>query len=291
MVDALKVKLHQFTDIYVRDLYWLLFSPAPINSDAADFPLFPQDWLLRIEQAHQRYFLELDQHPEKLHAFIADRKSSRLGVYAEYLLAYFFESSSEIEMLLHNYQLIHEKQTIGEVDYIIKWENRLIHIELAVKYYLALEPTEDRKRWVGSNGKDCLYDKLDKVKNHQLPLAKNKFFYAQTGLKPESFFLLRGAFFVKEFFLPSWGNPNGCYWRYHTFNAAKELVFNDNTFYFLQRPHWMADLLVSDKVNKVELPKNQEAIDHLFYKKGALLLMNRESEEINLIVDDSIHLN
>lgn len=71
-----------------------------------------------------------------------------------------------------------EKETLGELDYIVRnlKTNKVIHIELACKFYLYDENTRlcEEEKWIGPNRKDTLFDKLEKVKWKQFPLLHKK---------------------------------------------------------------------------------------------------------------------
>ena len=80
-------------------------------------------------------------------------------------------------MLYENIQLIEDKKTIGEIDFIIEniITKQLIHIELAYKFYL-FDPTissETINNWIGPNRNDSLKEKLEKLKSKQFPLLQH----------------------------------------------------------------------------------------------------------------------
>lgn len=89
----------------------------------------------------------------------------------------YLKLSRNYKLLVANLQIHGEKETLGELDYIVQnlKTNRVVHIELACKFYLydicagALE----EQKWIGPNKKDSLYDKLEKVKLKQFPLLLN----------------------------------------------------------------------------------------------------------------------
>ncbi len=90
---------------------------------------------------------------------------------------YFSEAltqSNAYELVAENVQIIEDKQTLGEFDFIVKRvsDGQLIHIELVYKYYLfdpSVKGTEF-EHWIGPNRGDQLDFKLDKLQNHQFPL-------------------------------------------------------------------------------------------------------------------------
>lgn len=97
-----------------------------------------------------------------------------LGQQAEACFEAYLKRSKNFELLIANLQIQGEKQTLGELDYIVRdlTTKKVVHIELACKFYLydeTLGPSEEAK-WIGPNRKDSLFDKLEKIKQQQFPL-------------------------------------------------------------------------------------------------------------------------
>jgi hypothetical protein len=98
----------------------------------------------------------------------------RLGHLAERVVSGLIDQSVNYELLYENIQLIQEKETVGELDFIIKEiaTERLIHLEMAYKFYL-YDPrisAIEIENWIGPNRNDSLSKKLDKLKKRQFPL-------------------------------------------------------------------------------------------------------------------------
>jgi hypothetical protein len=98
----------------------------------------------------------------------------RLGHLIEKVVAMLIQSSTNYDLLYENIQLIENKRTIGEIDFILSHQHtkQLIHLELAYKFYL-YDPSISSatiNNWIGPNRKDSLKEKLDKTKNKQFPL-------------------------------------------------------------------------------------------------------------------------
>lgn len=107
-----------------------------------------------------------------------------LGKRAEYFFQFCIEQSSNYELVVANLQIQDGKKTLGELDYIIreKKTRQLYHIELVYKFYCydasiqqtskSLNPdiATELSKYVGPNKRDNFVYKLDKLKNHQLPL-------------------------------------------------------------------------------------------------------------------------
>lgn len=108
-----------------------------------------------------------------------------LGKRAERYFSEWIERSSDYELLAENVQIIEEKKTLGEFDFIVKRkrDGQLIHVELIYKFYL-FDPSVNGleiEKWIGPNRGDRLEFKLDKLTNHQFPLLHSN--PAQNRLK------------------------------------------------------------------------------------------------------------
>ena len=103
-------------------------------------------------------------------------KNSVLGMQAEACFEAYINQSQHFKLLFANLQIHGEKETLGELDYIVRnlQSNKVVHIELACKFYLydAAAGALEEERWIGPNRKDKLYDKLEKVKLKQFPLLR-----------------------------------------------------------------------------------------------------------------------
>jgi hypothetical protein len=98
----------------------------------------------------------------------------RLGHLVEKVVSELIKSSTNYRVLYENVQFIEDKKTIGEIDFILeeKETKRLIHMELAYKFYL-FDPSissDSLNNWIGPNRNDSLIEKLEKLKRKQFPL-------------------------------------------------------------------------------------------------------------------------
>lgn len=102
-----------------------------------------------------------------------------LGKRMESCFQYIIENSKIYDVVSSNFQIRKGKETIGEIDYLIrsKISSKIIHVELSYKFYL-LDPTIDGsqlEQWIGPNRNDSLVKKLNKLKSHQFPLLFSEF--------------------------------------------------------------------------------------------------------------------
>ncbi len=80
------------------------------------------------------------------------------------------QGTEGVEVLAANRQLRAEARTLGELDVLYRAGGRVVHREVAVKYYLAVGAGDDPAGWVGPNRRDRLDRKLDRLISHQLAL-------------------------------------------------------------------------------------------------------------------------
>ena len=168
-------KWGHLTRPHVRALAWLLDSPDLLD------PASPH-WqgkiatLGPITPAVANWLDDLDADPSPLDAALGNRFYSRLGLYAEKLMAFYFAQRGTLAA--HGLQVRDGRNgTIGEFDFLLREEGRegLRHIEFATKFYLldGDPDTGNYNRLVGPNLADTLGLKMRKIFNAQLQLAQH----------------------------------------------------------------------------------------------------------------------
>ncbi|WBL23713.1 DUF1853 family protein [Zunongwangia sp. HRR-M8] len=100
-----------------------------------------------------------------------------LGKRVERFFEYQIQHSNIYDLISSNIQIIEDKKTLGELDFILKEKdtNQSIHVELVYKFYV-YDPSfkNELSRWIGPNRRDSLLEKIDKLKSKQLPLIYKK---------------------------------------------------------------------------------------------------------------------
>lgn len=99
-------------------------------------------------------------------------KKLRLGQLAEQFVFNELEQFENCKILAENIQVQKDKQTLGELDALIEFNTKRIHLEIVYKFYLfdASLGTSEIAQWIGPNRNDSLIEKLKKLRNKQLPL-------------------------------------------------------------------------------------------------------------------------
>lgn len=160
-------------DPHVRTLAWLLDAPDLLDPEA------PQ-WRGRIasvgamDEATQNWLSALDSAPAGLHAWLDIQPFTRLGRYAEKLMAFYLQHLGSL--VAHGVQVRSDKnETIGEFDFLLRRGDALVHWEFATKLYL-LEASGNGRHadyFVGPNLADTLGAKVRKIMDRQLSLSQH----------------------------------------------------------------------------------------------------------------------
>nr|WP_038493625.1 DUF1853 family protein [Janthinobacterium agaricidamnosum] len=156
---------------HVRALAWLLDAPDLLAPESPHWhgqiaSLGP------VTQHTSGWLAALQDDPAPLDAALGSRFYSRLGLYAEKLMAFYFEQHGLLAA--HGLQVqASRNDTIGEFDFLLRQGDALLHWEFATKFYL-LEGAPDAGRFnslVGPNLADTLGLKMRKILDKQLSLA------------------------------------------------------------------------------------------------------------------------
>lgn len=151
---------------------------------------------------------DLDKNLEPLAAHMQTQRATRLGIYFEQLLSFYFSHYPRFRLLAKNLQANGSQRTIGEYDFIVwdKHNQQHYHIEVAVKFYVGFPeygdnilnddvanipnnpPIYNWHQWIGPNKRDSLGIKVKHLLTHQLRLAntpEGASALATIGLTPE----------------------------------------------------------------------------------------------------------
>lgn len=155
----------------VRALAWLLDSPDLLDADAPE-------WAGRIAtlgpvtEDVAAWLAWLDQDPARLDAALGEKTFTRLGLYAEKLMAFYFAEQGRL--VRHGLQVrASRNDTVGEFDFLLAHgPGALAHIEFATKFYLLdAGGANQLDALVGPNLADTLGLKMRKIFERQLALG------------------------------------------------------------------------------------------------------------------------
>lgn len=125
----------------------------------------------------------LDRDPSLLLAELAKNKSTRLGIYFENLLRFYWQHDHHTHLLAHNLQVQSpdvgaiKGNTQGAFDFLLRSQDQFWHVESAVKFYLGVSDgsasSSQWQQWIGPKCNDRLDIKLNRLRQHQLALGSN----------------------------------------------------------------------------------------------------------------------
>ncbi|MGV6809281.1 MAG: DUF1853 family protein [bacterium] len=188
----------------VRDLAWVIASPSLLtgehHGDYCHVQYLDDAWWQTEYLDCLPALIALDREPKLLTQALAVRKTQRLGEHFECLVKCWLAISPNYRCLLHNYVLYEKKssqrKTLGELDFIIqqKATGKIIHLEVAAKFYLARTTGRTLDDWYGANLNDQFSRKVAHIQQHQSQLA---FHYADNVpyTLDESWVMLKGRLF------------------------------------------------------------------------------------------------
>ena len=229
---------------HVRALAWLLDAPDLLDPSSPHWqgriaslgamPPETADWLAALEQ-----------DPVPLESALGTRHYSRLGLYAEKLMAFYFAEHGKL--VAHGLQVrANRNDTVGEFDFLLRDGDDLVHLEFATKFYLldADAAGAGFNGLIGPNLADTLGAKMRKIFDKQLSLARHP---AAQALLPQP--VARAQALVKGwlFYPASHGAESiegisqpHCHGFWMTMSQVRELP--DGDYAIMPRLHWLAPL-------------------------------------------------
>ena len=237
----------------VRDLAWTLGTPSLVNHQT-ELPMLSSEWWRQEFLKTQDWLLELDRDPSSLLAYLDPHRERRIGLAFEDLLHCWLDWHPEYSCLATDIPIYDGKRTVGAFDFLIQTPEEVLHLEVAVKYYLCLENSQEWENWIGPSRKDHLGKKLTKMRDKQLQLLL-------TPLGQKSLDALqlphptKVAGTIKGIFFQYWGGedvvPVSCHavdgiWMFRDdFIGVYRDCHVDCRFIERNRPDWLAPLQVN----------------------------------------------
>ena len=234
-------KWAHLTRPHVRALAWLLDGPDLLDPASAL-------WHGRIatlgplRRSTAEWLAALQADPAPLDAALGPRFYSRLGLYAEKLMAFYFEQQGQL--VAHGLQVrASRNDTVGEFDFLLRSGATLLHWEFATKFYLLEGGLADPglNRLVGPNLADTLGAKMRKILEKQLALGEHP---AAQSLLPQAIdgaqALLRGWLFYADGAVQPLAGiaPDHCHGFWCRLEQAADV--RGERFVILPRLQWLA---------------------------------------------------
>jgi hypothetical protein len=229
---------------YVRDLAWAVASPCIIDDSAALNATPPANFFANEFERFLPALIELEKNPRELVEFLDKSKRKALGNYFEDLLEFWMIRRTDTKIctkiLARNLQIIDGKTTLGECDFIAEIDGKVTHIEVAIKYYLAVKNRAEQKFWVGRGLTDRLDIKCKKLFEQQLQLSDGK---AELNHVVAKMAIMKGYFF-KHYFtenhvLPQFAPKDieESFWC--RISEIDKLPEQYSKWQILTKPHWL----------------------------------------------------
>jgi len=280
----------------LNDLRWVLTSPNMLSSTHELFRRVstPSNDEINI-------VMKAAMQPE-FAAHLEKRKSHFLGAYFEHLWLFYLKHSPRYELIASNLQVNEQGKTIGEFDIIAfdKHEQRYLHQELAIKYYLGHnQPQESETRWIGPQSVDRLDIKMGKLINQQLRLSENvaaKNVLQNLDIKQvEPQLLIKGCLFQRRqnnapnqaYERPDYVDPEHVQATWLPFKElATELGHEQSPHDYwkvLEKPEWLAPITLKiTSIDEYDIMTTEELISRLTHQQntnGRALLISRLNKE------------
>ncbi|MCH7295913.1 DUF1853 family protein [Acinetobacter higginsii] len=230
----------QFNNPIVRHLAFCIASPSILAQIPNElnvkhhFELHHDSiWHTHYQNYEQR-LKQLDQQPQPLIDFLAQLKSTRLGLRFENLLWFWLldDDYHPYQLLGHSIQKIAGAVTLGELDFVVlnTQTNEIEHWEVALKYYLG-ENELDLAQWYGLNREDTLHRKLKHFTERQFQFSEANQYQIQ-----RKFAVMKGQLYLpheqNNLNLPSWINASRRLGQWGT-------QIPQTPYYRLQRHEWL----------------------------------------------------
>jgi len=247
--------MDRFSNRLVRDLAWVIASPPLVSGNFNDTHWWNSDDCEKEFKDCLPALIALDKNPIPLIEHLNKLKSGRLGFRFESFVAYWITISPNFELIAQNLQITVQaskgSHTYGEIDFIIKntHTNQIIHLEVAVKFYLGSAPYEDPYRWFGTNTNDQLGKKVEHLKQHQTQLSDKYTAY----LKERGYTIECKQCFIKgRLFYPSGitTSPQGTAPNHLRGKWEKSPIATDDYLYPLDKKDWLAKLNHNDLLTR-----------------------------------------
>lgn len=192
----------------VRDLAWALLSPPLLARSPwpQRHPLTASSWSQHPD-ALADWLLDLDADNQALTHWLNQSSVRRLGLYYERLWQFALHAAPGVEVLAANLPIRQQGHTLGELDMLLRDDEGVHHLELAIKLYLGQQHGNgsDPAHWLGPGSHDRLDLKLTHLGQHQLPMSTRP--EAQNALEELNITQPQTALWLAGYLFYPWQQP------------------------------------------------------------------------------------
>lgn len=209
-------------------------------------------------------------------------RNSVLGKRMESFFEVAIKHSDRYELIASNIQIIANKQTLGELDFLIydRLYSKPLHIELVYKLYIYDKtfPLEIN-RWIGPNRRDSLYEKFSRLKSRQFPLlykSETSEYLSDLNIstdKIEQQLCFKAQLFTEDSNIisnPELVNLDCIAGHWYHFNDFLKKAWKDNLFYSPKKKDWSCN--PEHNLNWISQNELLDTINSLFSKNKASLV-------------------
>lgn len=212
-----------------------------------------------------------------------------LGKRIERFFEFYIENSSRYKIILKNIQIIENKNTLGEIDFIL-FDNKkkeFIHLELVYKFYIYDNRfPKELQKYIGANRNDTLLRKLNKLKEKQFPLLyrkETKKYLSNININEikQQVCYKANLFYQEEIFNNKYDFINnqckkGFYINYKQFIAENK--FKEYFYYIPHRYDWISSFNIADEWQNYY--RTVSTVDTYYNMKKSPLLWLKDKEKI-----------
>lgn len=235
-------------------MHWAIFSPSLLT--------YPFSTSYVRDENHRKAILqllyELDQTSDLVDRHFAEIGNMPMGKYFEQLLFFILNQDERYEVILKNHQVVEKKQTVGEIDLILRdtLTGQFEHWEIALKFYLQSKPSVEHGAMLGPNAIDNLAKKMKKLTERQLPLTTELNEIGILGNPTISNkLLLKGQFFYHIShqaacnIFPSHINQKHEFGWWCHLSEAERAIDKHMQWTTIRKPNWIGPILELDNNN------------------------------------------
>lgn len=268
--------IHQIRNVsnpIFRDLIALLWSKTVFNEE------FPNELCFKPPQLTLKELIQWTESLKNIEEHL-DASKLPLGKYAEKLLQIFFEQHPSFQLLAHNIQLVKDKETVGEIDFLLHdlKNEKHIHLEFALKFYLKTR-CKGKEIFIGPNVKDTLGRKCQKLINSQSQLLNSHADLLSADLQNTIFhpkIWMKGVRFY-----PYQANENYTHSQAWWLNIKNIELLDQSGFTFeciKQKKDWIFPYFKAIAIDFETLKLETEK--YFTQKRNALMLVRKKGEEV-----------